>query len=123
MPRPRYNPRLKALARELRKRSTLGEVLLWQQLMRRQRLGIDFHRQIPIDEFIVDFFAPELMLAVEIDGGTHDSKGPEDAERQRRLEALGVRFLRFEERVVRARLEGVVAEIDAWIRAHWGERE
>lgn len=71
----RYNPRLKALARELRKKSTLAEVLLWQCLRKGQRSGYDFHRQWPIDEYIVDFFAPELLLAIEIDGGSHKFRG------------------------------------------------
>ena len=122
VPRLPYNPRLKAIARELRIRSTLGEVLLWKHLKGRQRLGVDFHRQTPIDEWIVDFFAPDLMLAIELDGISHRLKGAEDADRQGRLEALGVRFLRFEEGTVRSSLDYVVAAIDAWIRVHRVDR-
>lgn len=110
-----YNPRLAKLARELRTRGTLAEVLLWQQLKGRQRHGYDFHRQKPIDEYIVDFFAVDLMLAVEIDGDSHTLKGEADEIRQRRLEALGVRFLRFTEAKVRADLDVVVRAIDLWI--------
>ena len=43
-----YNPKLKALARQLRNNSTLAEVLVWQQLKNKQMLGYDFHRQKPI---------------------------------------------------------------------------
>ena len=35
--------------------------------------GYDFDRQRPIDRFIVDFYCQELMLAIEIDGSSHDS--------------------------------------------------
>lgn len=90
-----YNPMLKELARKLRKDSTLSEVLLWRHLKGRQMLGYDFDRQKPIDNFIVDFFCNELMLAIEIDGDTHNYKINQDIERQKRIEGLGVHFLRF----------------------------
>lgn len=118
----RYNPRLTALARELRKQSTLAEVLLWQCLSKRQRGGHDFHRQKPVDEYIVDFFAPRLMLAVEIDGSSHKLKGAADEARQRNLEELGIRFLRFKEMEVRRDLDAVVQAIDNWIAAHEAKR-
>lgn len=111
----RYNPKLKALARELRKKSMLAEVLLWQCVSKRQRGGHDFHRQKPVGEYIVDFFAPELMLAVEIDGSSHKLKGAADDVRQRSLEELGIRFLRFKEMEVRRDLDAVVQAIDNWI--------
>jgi len=59
-----YNPVLKEKARELRNNSTRTEILLWTFLKGRQLHGYDFHRQKPIDEYIVDFFCNELMLAV-----------------------------------------------------------
>jgi very-short-patch-repair endonuclease len=83
-----------------------------------QRQGFDFHRQKPIDRYIVDFFSSELMLAVEIDGSSHTLKGPEDEERQKRLESLGIRFLRFPDKEVKRNLEGVVLAIDHWIIAN-----
>lgn len=113
-----YNPRLKQLARELRKRSTLAEILLWQHLKGDQRCGYDFQRQKPIDEYIVDFFAIDLMLAVEIDGDSHLLKGEADEERQKKLEALGVRLLRFDDSAVKADIDAVVRAIDNWIEAN-----
>ena len=83
-----------------------------------QRKDYDFHRQKPIDEYIVDFFAVDLMLAVEIDGESHGLKGPEDEERQRRLEALGIRFLRFEDSAVKSDTDAIVQAIDNWIEAN-----
>jgi very-short-patch-repair endonuclease len=117
-----YNLRLKELARELRNKSTLTEILLWQQLKNGQRRGYDFHRQKPIDEYIVDFFAADLMLAIEIDGESHKLKGTEDEERQCRLEALGVRLLRFDDAMVRANVDAVVRAIDEWIAANANRR-
>jgi hypothetical protein len=44
-----YERYLKELARKLRQNMTLGEVLLWQRLKRKQMRGYDFDRQRPID--------------------------------------------------------------------------
>ncbi len=113
-----YRPELKLLARELRNKSTLAEVLLWKHLKARQRRGYDFHRQRPIDRYIIDFFAPKLLLAVEIDGETHRFKPDEDAARQRHLESIGIRFLRFGDSEAKKNTLGLVAAIDAWIDAN-----
>jgi very-short-patch-repair endonuclease len=69
-----YNPKLKPFARQLRNNMTLSEILLWEYLKNKKMKGFDFDRQRPIDEFIVDFYCKELMLAIEIDGSTHDDE-------------------------------------------------
>jgi very-short-patch-repair endonuclease len=114
----RYNPRLKEVARELRRNSTLAEVLLWRELKGKQMMGYDFHRQKPIDEYIVDFVCPALMLAIEIDGDSHMFKEEKDEKRQKRLEELGVRFLRFEDLDVKFRMDEVLKTIREWIQHH-----
>ena len=106
-----YNPKLNVLARELRNRSTLSEVLLWNQLKGKQVRGYQFLRQKPIDNYIVDFFCYELMFAIEIDGLTHDNKTTEDAIRQQRLESLGITVLRFLDIDVKRNMEGVLKSI------------
>ncbi len=113
-----YNPRLKELARELRNNSTLSEVLLWQRIKNKQLMGYDFHRQKPIDEYIVDFFCPNLNLIIEIDGESHDRKTVEDKNRQLRLESLGFHFLRFWDSDVKKNMEGVILTIEKWINTH-----
>ena len=113
-----YNPKLKEIARILRNNSTLGEVLLWKKLRNKQMLGYDFHRQKPIDQFIVDFFCPVLNLAIEIDGGSHetDEAFEKDKKRQEHLENIGIKFLRFKESEVRNNMRGVLDAIENWIR-------
>ena len=113
-----YNPHLKERARQLRKNMTRGEVTLWKYLKGKQMCGYDFDRQRPIDQFIVDFYCKKLMLAIEIDGYSHDSQEAQerDRERQARLESLGVRFLRFREDEVCKHTEGVLMVIENWIR-------
>ena len=55
------------------------------------------------------------MLAIEIDGESHNYKIDEDKHRQRRLESLGVRFLRFYDLDVKRNIEGVLITIENWI--------
>jgi len=111
-----YNPKLKKLARKLRSNMTYGEVLLWQEI-RRKKLGFQFHRQVPIKNYIIDFFCHELLLAIEIDGSYHNH--PEvsvsDLTRQQEIEKLGVNFLRFSETEVRKNILNVVEDINNWI--------
>ncbi|WP_420316991.1 endonuclease domain-containing protein [Ekhidna sp.] len=114
-----YNPRLIPLAKKLRMDMTLSEVLLWQELKNKQ-LGVRFSRQIPIDEFIVDFYCKDLMLAIEIDGNSHNNedKPEKDRSRQKRLESLGILFLRFHDIDVKTKIKWVLNEIDHWIKTH-----
>ncbi|MCJ8166440.1 endonuclease domain-containing protein [Pontibacter sp. E15-1] len=78
-------------------------------------LGLDFHRQKPLDDFIVDFYCTALMLAIEVDGDSHDYSFDEDIARQRRLESLGVRFLRFTDKEVKCDMTNVLRVIEKWI--------
>jgi very-short-patch-repair endonuclease len=105
-----YNPKLKQLARDLRNNSTLSEVLLWRQI-KGQKLGYEFHRQVPIDEFIVDFYCHELMLIVEIDGNSHNDKYDYDMSRQTKLQNLGAKFIRFFDVDVKKNLTGVLSTL------------
>jgi very-short-patch-repair endonuclease len=110
-----YNPKLKEYAKELRTNSTLSEVLLWRQLNNKKMKGYDFHRQKPIDEYIVDFYCSKLNLVIEIDGITHDYKIEKDIKRQKRLESFGIHFLRFLDSDIKNNLQGVLIFIEEWI--------
>ena len=113
-----YNPKLKKLARELRNNSTLSEILLWQHLKSKQMKGYDFHRQKPIDNYIVDFFCYKLKLIIEIDGDSHDENMGRDKTRQKRLESLGFHVLRFSDRDVKQNIEDVLFSIRKWIEEY-----
>ncbi len=49
---------------------TLGEIAHWREVSGK-RLGFRFSRQIPIGNYIVDFYCKELQLAIEVDGSIH----------------------------------------------------
>ena len=106
-----YNPKLVPLARKLRNKSTLSEVLLWKRLRNKQLMGYDFDRQKPIGNYIVDFYCKELMLAIEIDGNSHDLKPEEDARRQKEIEQFGVTVIRFDDGAVRRHMIQVLEEL------------
>ena len=104
----KYNPKLKSIARKLRKESTKAEIYLWNELKNKKMMGYGFKRQKPIGEYIVDFFSPELKLVIEIDGITHDYKMERDKARQKYLESLSLKIIRFKDFDVRHNLEGVI---------------
>ncbi len=112
-----YNPKLKQLARKLRKEMTHGEVLLWNELKDDKFFGLDFDRQRCIDEYIVDFFCKDLMLAIEVDGVYHtwEETHASDLKRQQRLEHLGVSFIRFTEADVRSDMPNVLRSLESVI--------
>jgi len=112
-----YNPKLKERAKQLRKNMTPPEIILWNQL-KSKNLGYDFHRQKPIDNFIVDFFCSKLNLIIEVDGEVHLDKGKEDAERQSRLEALGLNVIRFSAKDVMRNLPDVIDAICNYINGY-----
>ena len=111
-----YHSMLKPLAKKLRKNMTLSEVLLWNQLKQKKMLGMDFDRQRPILRYIVDFYCKDLMLAIEVDGSSHNNKYEQDMERQKDLEREGVRFLRFENEEVNRDITNVLRTIEIWIK-------
>ena len=108
-----YKAHLKARARELRGKMTESERLLWSTLRRKRVLGVQFSRQKPIGEYIVDFYAPRAKLVVEVDGSQHlqANHARKDAERDAYLEDMGLKVLRFNSRQVLTQTDGVVQAI------------
>ncbi|NNH26522.1 endonuclease domain-containing protein [Acinetobacter terrestris] len=93
-----YNKDLKQASRELRNNMTEAEKLLWARLRGKQILGLQFYRQKPILNFIVDFYCPAANWVIECDGGQHFTEEGLEADRLRdqALAELGLRVLRFD---------------------------
>ncbi len=111
-----YNPKLKDYAKELRKNSTLAEVLLWKNIKNRV-LEVQFHRQVPMLDYIVDFYCHELKLAIEIDGNSHDFRYFEDLNRQNKLEEYGVKFIRFKDADVKNNMFSVFLSLEEKVKS------
>ena len=107
-----YNPDLVPLAKKLRNNMTFSEIALWREI-KNKKLNFRFSRQIPIDNFIVDFYCKELQLAIEVDGSIHFMEGHQEKDliRQKRLESLGVYIIRFSDLDVKNNLNWVLDEI------------
>jgi very-short-patch-repair endonuclease len=99
--------------RLLRNNIPLAERIVWEKLRGRQVEGCKFRRQYSIGAFVIDFYAPELRLAIEIDGDSHFRDGAQayDYERQVFLESKGTQFLRFTNQQVYEDLEVVLKMI------------
>lgn len=109
----RYAENLKDKARELRKTLTESESTLWSRLRAKQLLGVQFYRQKPIGQYIVDFFAPKAKLVLEVDGSQHMEEGhlQRDKCRDEYLAGLGLKVLRFDSRVVLTETDAVMEVI------------
>ena len=96
----------------LRNNSTRAERLLWTEL-KGSRLGFKFRRQHSIGFFVLDFYCPELKLAIEVDGSSHDSEEAKkyDKQRQAIIEVYGVRFFRVTDDEVHGNIEKVSERI------------
>jgi len=110
----KYNPRLKTPSRYLRSNQTLAELALWQRLRRKQIAQVQFYRQRPLLNFIVDFYCPKANLIVECDGSQHfTTEGlAADESRDATLADLGLLTLRFDNRQILQELEAVYAIIE-----------
>ena len=108
-----YNTNLKQASQKLRREMTDAERRLWSRLRAKQILGVQFYRQKPVGNYIVDFYAPAANLVVEVDGSQHfkaDNK-KRDQMRTAVLERFGLTVLRFDNAQVMAQLDDVVAEV------------
>ena len=109
-----YNRKsLESNRKELRNALTPAEAYLWTHLKSRQLSGKKFRRQYGVGPYTLDFFCPEIRLAVELDGAHHiNIIGAErDAKKDRYLEKLDILVLRFENREVFENLEYVLGVI------------
>jgi very-short-patch-repair endonuclease len=112
-----YNPKLTQLARKLRNDSTETEIYLWLKLKGKQMYGYDFHRQKPIDNYILDFFCHELLLGIEVDGYSHEilEVYNKDLIKEKRMKELGITILHFSDFEVLRDMENVNRAIEFYI--------
>jgi very-short-patch-repair endonuclease len=103
-------------ARNLRKRQTRAEHFLWRQLRARHLREVKFRRQVPIDNYIVDFVSFEKKIVIELDGGQHAETTASDAVRDSWLRGRGYKVLRFWDNEVFQNMEGVLEVIRRNIR-------
>jgi very-short-patch-repair endonuclease len=97
----------------MRHAPTPSEELLWRYL-RKQQLGVQFRRQVPLlGCYVVDFYASSVRLIAEVDGGYHGERSRADARRDRALERAGYRVLRLSKELVTRELDVALEQVRA----------
>ena len=104
-------PNLKQRRKYLRNHLTPAEATLWKFLKSKQVNNLKFRRQHSVDHYILDFYCPELKLAIELDGDFHFYNQESDIKRDQYLRNLGITILRFENRMVFEHLDVIIREI------------
>ena len=86
----------------MRKNETEAERIMWIYLRKMRMAGYIFRRQHSLDRYIADFYCPSTKLAIELDGGIHDTETQKqyDKHRDQVINNLGVTILRFKNQEV-----------------------
>lgn len=102
----------KQIRRNLRKQEIAPEKILWYKL-RNRYLGYKFRRQYGVNNYILDFYCPELKFAIEIDGATHGAEKEIDKDniRQAYIESLGIKINRYFNSDIYKNIDDVVDHI------------
>jgi very-short-patch-repair endonuclease len=105
-------------ASQLRQSMTIPEQMLWERLKGKQVLGIRFRRQHAVRRYILDFYAHEIKLGIELDGTHHKENSTSfyDDDRTEILTSWGITIIRFDNEEVRMNLDGVIESIESKIR-------
>jgi very-short-patch-repair endonuclease len=103
----------KTTRQNLRKQEVGAEKLLWSKLRNKQQL-FKFRRQHGIGKFVVDFYCPELKLAIEVDGETHstDKEIKNDLAREEFIKRFGIEIKRYRNYDIYNNIEGILVDVN-----------
>ena len=102
----------KGLRTYLRTHGTIAEAIMWRMLKSRQIEGTRFRRQFSIENYILDFYCPELRLCIELDGAPHFTEErilKDKCRTKDLLETHKIQTIRFENKMV--------LESPEWVRS------
>jgi inosine/xanthosine triphosphate pyrophosphatase family protein/very-short-patch-repair endonuclease len=111
--KPLLDPEFRDFARQLREQQTDAESLLWSLLRDRRLGGFKFRRQHPVAPYVLDFYCHDVKLAIELDGGQHNTEEEKqhDAHRSEFLANQGIRVVRYWNHEVMHETESVLESI------------
>lgn len=107
----KYLDSLRKLARTNRKNPTQAELLIWNMVLKNRQTGYLFLRQKPIGKFILDFYCSKLLLAIEIDGDSHDKKENYDKSRDLYLEQRKIKTIRIKNEEILNNIEKIKQQL------------
>ena len=94
----------------MRKTLTPAEATMWKVLQKSKLDGRKFRHKHSVGDYILDFYCPSEKLAIELNGMPHFSiiGAKQDIKRDKYLNSLGIKVLRFENRDIYNNLRGVL---------------
>jgi very-short-patch-repair endonuclease len=101
-----------------RGQNTPAEAALWEAIRLKKLDGFRFRNQHALGSFIVDFYCHEAKLAIEVDGEYHAEPNQKeyDEDRTMRIEASGVKIIRFTNHEVLTNLVEVLGKIREYLK-------
>jgi len=109
------NSNFKGRRKELRVNQTDAEKILWQELRGRKLEKCKFWRQYSVGPYILDFYCPQIRLAIELDGPQHVEALEYDQEREQYLAGQDIRTIRYRNAEVIHNIENVIQNIQKHI--------
>jgi very-short-patch-repair endonuclease len=108
------SPLIMDRAKQLRRRMTEPEKIVWEIIRKNAILGLKFRRQHPINSYIADFYCHKVKLVIEIDGETHNQESAKlyDENRTNVLNSFGIEVIRFKNTDIRKNISLVKKEIE-----------
>ncbi len=85
---------IRGFAKKMRREPTEAEAAMWRLLRDRRLAPFKFRRQVPFQNYILDFVCFDKRLVVEIDGSQHASS-PADVVRDGVLVREGFKIARY----------------------------
>jgi len=111
-----YNRAYIDYARENRKSSTKVEIVFWTIVKDRKFLWYKFKRQKVIWPFILDFYCPELLLWIELDGWYHNDRVDYDIDRDSEIYKKWILVVRFRNEDIEKNLSWVISELEQIVK-------
>ncbi len=116
---PRVRQVAREVSRELRKKPTRAEQILWSGLRAKRFRTKKFLRQHPIfvdangreSFYVADFYCHEHRLVIELDGGIHDRQKDRDKLRTSVINQHGLEVIRFKSEEVEGNLVNVLSQL------------
>jgi very-short-patch-repair endonuclease len=110
---PSHRPvakRIRGFAEKMRHEPTDAELAMWRLLRDRRLSRYKFRRQVPFQNYILDFVCFEKRVVIEIDGSQH-AESARDAARDAILMAEGFQIERYWNNDVLQRSSAVLEDI------------
>jgi very-short-patch-repair endonuclease len=110
---PHHRPtgkRIRDFAKKMRHAPTEAEAAMWRLQRDRRLAKFKFRRQVPFQNYILDFVCFEQRIVIEIDGSQH-AESSRDVTREAVLRAEGFRTARYWNNDVLQRRSAVLEDI------------